>query len=118
MKGILYIKRLRVDAIIGVYAWEKQEKQPLYIDLEFEVNIERAAQTDQIQDAMDYQQLADGLRSLISQSKFQLIESVGSLAIQYLKENYNPSFARLTIIKPNALAHAEEVGIVAEIGQR
>ena len=43
---ILYIRNLRVEAVIGIFSWEKRIRQPIHVDLEMAVDIRQAAATD------------------------------------------------------------------------
>ena len=44
---IVFIRGLKIDALIGIYAWERRARQPLRIDLEIEsawLDVQSAAQ--------------------------------------------------------------------------
>ncbi len=51
---IVYIKGLEVKTVIGIYDWEKEIKQKITIDLKMASDIKKAAETDEIGDALDY----------------------------------------------------------------
>ena len=36
---ILYIRNLKVDAVVGIFSWEKRIRQPLHLDLEVALDI-------------------------------------------------------------------------------
>ena len=36
---ILYIRNLKVDAVVGIFSWEKRIRQPLHLDLEIALDI-------------------------------------------------------------------------------
>ena len=54
MQDIIYIKDLRVQAIIGIFGWEREVRQEVSIDLEMAFDCKRAAKTDAIEDTIDY----------------------------------------------------------------
>ena len=51
---IVYIRDLRIDTIIGIYDWEREVRQTVSIDLEMASDIRKAAETDDIQHALNY----------------------------------------------------------------
>ena len=108
---IISIKRLRVDTFVGVYAHEQDNKQTIYIDLSIQMDASAAFASDDLQDALDYQMIADELQVRIATQRFQLIESVCALALSFLAELPQIHSATVTVHKPSALASAEEVSV-------
>ena len=51
---LVYIKNLRIETIIGIYDWEREVKQLIRISYEVEVEINKAFQSDNIDDTFDY----------------------------------------------------------------
>lgn len=82
------IEGLRVDAVIGVFDWERQIVQPVLIDLELGCDISRAAQTDQIDDAVNYKAVCDAVSKLVIDTKAQLIERLAELIAQHILSVY------------------------------
>ena len=66
----VFISELKVDAVIGVYDWEKQVRQPLVFDLEMAWDIRVAAQTDDLMHALDYQAVTEYIERLYESSTF------------------------------------------------
>ncbi len=50
---IVFLQQLQLEAVIGVYDWEREIRQPLTMDLELATDVKAAASTDRIQDALD-----------------------------------------------------------------
>ena len=40
---IVFLRDLRIDAVIGIYGWERRVRQTLIFDLEMSADIARAA---------------------------------------------------------------------------
>ena len=51
---IVYIRELEVKTIIGIYDWEREQKQIVSINLEMASDIWKAAESDSIEHALDY----------------------------------------------------------------
>mgnify|MGYP003694665159 CR=1 FL=1 len=50
----IFISALAVDAVIGIYDWERKVKQHLEIDLEIWMDLRAAAKSDAIEDTLNY----------------------------------------------------------------
>ena len=115
---IVYIKALKVDAVIGVYDWERDIRQPLVLDLELASDTRRGAATDAIEDALDYAAISQAVLALVSASSFQLLESLAEAVAALVLEDFQVPWLRLRIGKPGAVAEADDVGVVIERGER
>ena len=109
------IEGLQVDAVIGVFDWERQIFQPLIVDLELGCDICRAAQTDNIEDAVNYKAVCDLVSDLIIDTKAQLIERLAVLICdKILAEYLAVQHIKVTVRKPTAITNTTAVGICIE----
>jgi dihydroneopterin aldolase len=115
---IIFIRRLEAETVIGVNAWERQVKQRLRLDLELGADIARAAASDALDDALDYNAVAERTRMLLADSAFQLVETLAEHLAARLQEEFNIPWLRITVHKPGAVPGAESVGAVIERGNR
>lgn len=53
------IKGLKVNAVIGVFDWERAIEQPLLIDVTMATDISKAGKSDDINDAINYKEVCD-----------------------------------------------------------
>ncbi len=67
---IVYIKDLKINTIIGINDWERELKQTISLDVEMAADVKRAALTDQIEDALDYNAVARRLVTFVEASRF------------------------------------------------
>lgn len=110
--SLLQIKSLQVTSVIGIRAWEQAISQTLLVDLEIQYDLNKAASSDNIADALDYTKLEDHLRSFASVQRCGLIERLASLMADSLEESFGLTHFSLTLHKTQALAHASDVAIV------
>lgn len=115
---IVYIRDLRIDTIIGIFDWERQVKQQVSLDLEMAADIRKAAQTDDIQYALDYKKVSKRVISLIEESEFQLVETMAETTASVVMEEFNVPWIRLRVSKPGALRGASDVGLIIERGEK
>lgn len=113
---IVYLRGLRVDAVIGVHEWERGLRQTLVLDLEMASDVRRATAQDALDDALDYQAVAERVTSFVRASEYQLIESLAEALAGLLQQEFAIAWLRLRVAKPGAIANAAEVGVVIERG--
>jgi dihydroneopterin aldolase len=115
---IIFIRDLRVETVIGVYDWERQIKQIVSIELEMGADIHRAAQTDAIEDTLDYKAVAKRLIEFVGTSSFSLVETLGERIAEIVMNEFQVPWVRLGLSKPGAVSGSREVGIIIERGSR
>ena len=112
MKDIIYIKDLRVKTIIGIFDWERKEKQEVSIDLEVPCDCKKASKTDSIEDTIDYKTICKAVIKFVEGSSFQLQESLAEGIASLVKDDFGIASIKLRISKPGALRGAKDVGLI------
>ena len=74
MMDTVFIKGLKAASVIGCYDWERDIRQTLVIDLELKADFARAAQTDALDDALDYAAISQRVIAACDAARFQLLE--------------------------------------------
>ena len=107
----VFIRGLRADAIIGIYDWERNTRQNLILDLEMATDVSRAAASEDIIDAVDYEKISNRILAFVSDSEFQLIETLAERVAALVLEEFGVSWLCLTVHKPGAIEFADDVGV-------
>ena len=113
----IFLRDLRVETIIGIYDWERETPQTVSIDLELATDVARAAQSDDIADALNYKQIAKRLIAFVGESRFQLVETLAERIAALLREEFGVAWVKVTVNKGEAIRGASAVGIEIERGQ-
>ncbi|WP_462153853.1 dihydroneopterin aldolase [Pseudoalteromonas piscicida] len=107
----VYISQLHVEAIIGVYDFEKESKQSLYFDVEMLTDISAAARHDDINLAVDYAKVSERIIVHTQAKPVELLETlVEQLAAMILNE-FNVHQVLIKVSKPAAVPQAQTVGV-------
>jgi len=115
----IFIKGLAIDAVIGVYDWERTIRQRLILDLDLGWDISAAAAGDDLSATLDYAALSQRIHDYVSSSSFQLIETLAHKLAELIMAEYGVPWLRLRINKPDAVAEAAGgVGVLIERGER
>lgn len=115
---IVYIRDLRVDTIIGIYDWEREVRQTISLDLEMAADIRRAAQTDDIQYALNYKAVSKRLIAHLESRDAQLVETLAEEVAEIVRREFGVAWVKLRLSKPGALRGARDVGLVIERGDK
>lgn len=94
------ITGLSVDTIIGVYDWERETEQSLIFDLDMICDVAKAAASDDIADTLDYSQIAATVRTVVTEGKFQLIETAAERVAESLLATFPLTWVRVKVTKP------------------
>ncbi len=70
----MYVSRLPLLSLVGVYLNEKENPQPLYLDLEIKISLKKAADSDQLEDTLDYSTLCQSIQAAAAQDHCNLVE--------------------------------------------
>lgn len=115
---IIYLRDLRIETVIGIFDWERATRQTVSIDLEMGADIRKAADTDSIDDTLDYKAVAKRIIDFVSASEFQLVETLAERIAEIVIGEFDVPWVRLRLSKPGAIRGAQDVGIVIERGSR
>ena len=91
---------LSVDTVIGVYDWERETEQSLVFNIDMASDVGKAAASDDIADALDYSKIAAAVRTVVTEGKFQLIETAAERVAERLLDGFGLSWVRVEVAKP------------------
>ena len=107
----VFIKDLEVEAVIGVYDWEREVRQLISINLEMNFNTKKAGRSDRIDDALNYKNFSKCIIELTESSKSKLIESLAQKIAKTVLSEFPVSSVIVTVEKPGALRGSKSVGV-------
>ena len=100
----IFLHGLAVEAVIGVHAHERDARQPLLFDLEFEVDLQAAAASDDLADTLDYAAIAARIRAWTADTRFELLETLLERMAAMLQAEFPCRALRIRVHKPRAVA--------------
>ncbi len=114
----VFIRDLSMDAVIGVFGWERQVRQRITINLEMGTDITQAAKTDDLKYTLDYKAISQIIRTLVEDNQPQLVETLIELIANTVMKEFNIPWLRISIAKPGAVRGSAAVGVTIERGER
>ena len=114
----IFINELRLETRIGIYAWEQQVAQTIQLDLEIGLRGAHAAQSDRIEDTIDYAAVVGEIKKLFAQQHFALLEHAAESIAQLIIRDFKAPWLRVSIAKLAPLAGVKKLGVTIERGKR
>jgi dihydroneopterin aldolase len=111
---IVYVRDLRVEALIGIYDWERSMRQTVRIDLEMGWDNSIPAHSDDIKDTLNYKEAAKMISVFVANSQFQLVETLAEKIAHCLLTKFDLPWVKVTLGKPSAVTGSSEVGVIIE----
>ncbi|MBC6943060.1 MAG: dihydroneopterin aldolase [Xanthomonadales bacterium] len=110
----IHIDELRVEAVIGVYDWERELKQQLLLTIALGFDNRAAASAGTLDASHDYARICETLREWAAAWQGELLEAFAEDSCALLRERFGASDIDLRVDKPLA---AQKLGC-ARVGVR
>ncbi|SPU48969.1 dihydroneopterin aldolase [Bordetella trematum] len=114
----IFISGLALDARIGILEHERRATQPLHVDAEFDIDITRNVDDQDIHSVLDYRRLREAIVQQCTQAHVNLIETLSEQVAERLLTDFAEIRAlRLRISKPMAFSDCNAVGVEIQINR-
>ena len=110
----IIIRDLLLRGIIGINPEERVKKQDILINMVIFTDIRQAANSDSIEDAVDYKTITKRVIEHVEESADFLVEKLVTDLARMVIVDFNVEKVQVRVEKPGALRFAESVGIEIE----
>jgi dihydroneopterin aldolase/D-erythro-7,8-dihydroneopterin triphosphate epimerase len=107
----IYIRELALRCIIGVFPEEREKRQDVTINVVMDCDFSRAAETDRLEDTVDYKTIKLAIVSMVESSEFNLIETLADRVADICLADDKVKTVTVTVDKPGALRFARSVAV-------
>lgn len=108
----VFIRNLELLSHIGVHGHEQGMPQPIRINVDlWTVPVEKGDRLDRV---VDYESVANGIRSLVAAGHVNLAETLAERIVQLCMDDNRVLRARVRVEKLHALQGAESAGVEIE----
>ncbi|SFD76018.1 dihydroneopterin aldolase [Thiohalospira halophila DSM 15071] len=107
----IYLTDLRLEATLGVPAWERALPQPVRLDLELEVELAAAGASDDVADTVDYAAVTERLRAVAADGEYRLLEALAERLAATVLGEFPVAAARLRLDKSGAVPGCGPTGV-------
>ncbi|WP_299807466.1 dihydroneopterin triphosphate 2'-epimerase [uncultured Shewanella sp.] len=109
--AVIRIKNLRLRTYIGIKEDEIQNKQDVTINTVIHYCADKARNSDNMDDALNYRTITKKIIALVENNRFSLLENLTSQVLEIASEHSWVDFAKVEIDKPHALRFADSVSL-------
>jgi dihydroneopterin aldolase len=114
----IFIRELKVETRIGVYAWEQHRTQPLAIDMEIELPSAKAFASDDFADALDYAAVVERVKAFAGEHSCKLLEHFAETLAERIRSEFGAPWIRLSVAKLAPMPGVSRLGVAIERGKR
>jgi dihydroneopterin aldolase/D-erythro-7,8-dihydroneopterin triphosphate epimerase len=108
------IKDLSLRCIVGINAEERKDRQDVLINIVLLGDMHPAAESDDVQDAVNYRTLTKQIIEHVEQSQYFLLERMAERLAAICLRDRRVSRVQVSVEKPGALRFARSVGVRIE----
>jgi dihydroneopterin aldolase len=110
----VFIRDLTLPALIGIYIHEKENPQPIRINLDLAVKANMTANKDRLADVVSYEEIADGVRKLIASGHVNLVETLAQQIADMCFRHKRVQTVRVRVEKLAVFEDAVSAGVEIE----
>ncbi|GAA5188798.1 dihydroneopterin triphosphate 2'-epimerase [Ferrimonas gelatinilytica] len=110
-QAVIRIKNLRLRTYIGINDDEIQNKQDVIINATIRYCADRAANSDNMEDALNYRTICKAIIALVENNRFALLEKLTGDVLSLCHQHHWVDHACVEIDKPHALRFADSVSM-------
>ena len=110
----VFIRDLMLTALIGVYRHEKENSQPIRINLDLAVKENLDANKDRLAEVVSYEDIADGVRKLVASGHVNLVETLAQRIADMCFNHQRVQVVRVRIEKLAVFEDAASAGVEIE----
>ena len=110
----VFIRDLMLTALIGVYNHEKENPQPIRINLDLAVKENLTRSEDRLADVVSYEDIADGTRQIVAGGHVNLVETLAERIADMCFQHDRVQAVRVRVEKLAVFEDAASAGVEIE----
>ena len=114
MIGTIYVEGLEIECIIGIHPEERENPQLILVDAELDRDFAPAASSENVDDTVDYVDLAAALTEMAVERQYQLLETYAEEAAGMMLDRFGGQRSAVKVMKPAAVPLASWAAVKVE----
>ena len=110
----VFIRDLILTCLIGVHKHERKKPQRIRVNLDLAVTEQSVISTDRLADVVCYEDVADGIRSIVNNGHVNLVETLAEKIASKCLEDRRIKATRVRIEKLDVFKDAASAGVEIE----
>ena len=110
----VFIRDLILTCLIGIHKHERKKPQRIRVNLDLAVTEQSVISTDRLADVVCYEDVADGIRSIVNNGHVNLVETLAEKIASKCLEDRRIKATRVRIEKLDVFKDAASAGVEIE----
>ena len=102
---------IKINASIGVFEYEKKQKQPIVLSIEIGYPLQCSGKSDAIEDTLCYSAVYRAICDRVNSQHFNLVEHLAETISADILNYPGVETVTITVFKTNAISECRQVGI-------
>ena len=102
---------MRLRTYIGINEDEIKNKQDVVVNVKIDYDAEKATNTDDMSDALNYKTITKAIIKLVEDNRFSLLEKLTADVLSIAAEHSSVRYAEVEVDKPHALRFSDSVSL-------
>ncbi len=115
--AVIKIKNLRLRTFIGIKEDEINNKQDVIINAQIRYKADKAADSDDMDNALNYRTITKRIITLVENNRFSLLEKLTAEVLAITAEHPSVCYAEVEVDKPYALRFADSVSLTLSVSK-
>ena len=111
MSDQIILEQIQTDAFIGIHDYEHAKAQPITIDVELSISLQKAGQSDEYADTLCYSQVYQTIIAIVKQKHYHLVEHLAETICTTLLSEFSVTQINIKILKTSAISGCAGVGV-------
>ena len=107
----IHLRDIQTRCVLGVYPAERKKPRKVRLDVSMECDARSAAKSDELADALNYEEIEAETIAVAKKGKFFLIETLAEKVAEACLKHAPVRTVRVVVDKPGALARTRSVAV-------
>ncbi len=110
----IHLRKVAANCVLGAYPAERKKPRGVWMDISLELDTRSAAESDELADALNYEEIEAEAISIAKKGKFFLIETLAERVAEACLGHPQVRGVRVVVDKPGALSRTRSVAVEIE----
>lgn len=107
----IHLRRVEIQCVLGMYPAERTKNRPVWMDISLECSTRKAAESDKLEDTLDFDSIEAEAVAVAKKGKFRLVEALAESVAAVCLKHPQVRAVRVVVDKPKALPLTQSVAV-------
>jgi len=108
---IIFLRELKLDAMVGIYRRERVTRQAIEVDLDIALPTPAVFASGKVSDTIDYAVVVQRIREELAERRFGLVENLAEFVAKLVLDEFHAPWVRVSVAKLGIIKGVKLVGV-------